>query len=343
MSIHGTYRGVFSKLVDDPDFQALTSEARHTLLTMRLMPEIGPGSIWRAYLEPISHRTGYPIKRIEILLKELVEAGWIQWDGSIIWIVNGLKYDPTIKLTDIKHKTAVQRSLAGLPKFEIVLSFCDYYQLPRAFDGPSQGPRETYHRPGSPNPNPNPNQNQNTTTAETGRPSEGPTQGPSLLEGQEGGTHNQDWPSPKMLVQLYNELAPKHLPRVTTLNPQREKRAKSLLKVYPEQSWWEDVFTVEYYQSRFLMGKVKGNGHGNFLPHFDWIIGKDEKGQDNCVKVHDGNYRDPVLEKAASKILPPAIPPDPPCSSEVAQENLKRMTALFERTAGGLESKYPKL
>jgi hypothetical protein len=140
------------------------------------------------------------------------------------------------------------------------------------------------------------------------------------------------WPSPQMLVKIYNALAPSHLPRVSTLNPQREKRAKSLLKVYPDQSWWEDVFSIEYPQSRFLMGKVKGNGHGNFLPHFDWIIGKDEKGQDNCVKVHDGNYRDPAPEKPAGPILSKPVVEAVPCSPEVAQENLKRLKGLLGNT-----------
>ena len=145
-----------------------------------------------------------------------------------------------------------------------------------------------------------------------------------------------------MLVQIYNELAPAHLPRVTTLNPQREKRTRTLLHVYPDQSWWEEVF-MEYPQSRFLMGKVKGNGHGNFLPHFDWIIGKDDQGQDNCVKVHDGNYRDPVIAKAAATMLSTPSPGEAPCSEEVAKANLKRLNALFERTIAESESKYPLL
>jgi len=142
----------------------------------------------------------------------------------------------------------------------------------------------------------------------------------------------EPWPSSQMLMHLYNALAPGHLPRVTTLNPQRDKRARYLLKVYPEQAWWEDVFSLEYPQSRFLMGKVKGNGHGNFLPDFDWILGKDEKGQDNCVKVHDGRYRDPQTEKPNGKTVQPDVPSDPPCSPEVAQENLKRLKGLMERT-----------
>lgn len=158
-----------------------------------------------------------------------------------------------------------------------------------------------------------------------------------------------DWPSPAMLVKLYNALVPGHIPRVTTLNPHREKRATTLLKIYPEQSWWEEVF-IEYPQSRFLMGKSKSNGHGNFLPHFDWIMGKDEKGQDNCVKVHDGNYRDPVEAKPAGRVYPPLPDGPPPCSPEVAQANLKKISGLFDKMMAEKEakvgqdvSKYPKL
>jgi hypothetical protein len=135
----GTYRGVYTSLVDDPDYQSLSPNARHVFQTMRLSDEIGPGCIWRAYLEPISKRTGYTMKIVEQSLDELREGGWIEWDGIIIWIKNGLRYDPTFKLCDEKHKKSLLRRLSMLPKREIVVNFCKYYDLVCPFDAPSKG------------------------------------------------------------------------------------------------------------------------------------------------------------------------------------------------------------
>jgi hypothetical protein len=41
-------------------------------------------------------------------------------------------------LADVKHRKAVERAISELPKLEIVLRFCDYYQITRPFEGPSK-------------------------------------------------------------------------------------------------------------------------------------------------------------------------------------------------------------
>jgi hypothetical protein len=56
----------------------------------------------------------------------------------VLWVVNGLRYDPSLRLADPKHRIAVTRAIASLPHLNIALRFCDYYGIPRPFDAPSQ-------------------------------------------------------------------------------------------------------------------------------------------------------------------------------------------------------------
>lgn len=140
----GLYRGVYSSLPDDPDFQTLSPMARHTLLTLRVMDEIGPGCIWRYYLGPIVQRTGYTERILLKGLEELQAArpherndfGWIERDSCVMWIITGLENDPNRRLSDKKHRTSVEGWLKGLPKSGIITKFCDYYHLRSPFDAP---------------------------------------------------------------------------------------------------------------------------------------------------------------------------------------------------------------
>jgi len=146
-SFRGIYRGIYSSLVDSPDFQLLSARARHVFLTMRVMREIGPGCIWRYYRDPIVQRTGWKPREVENALVELETAvniyqeldPWILREGCIMWIVKGLQHDPTLRLSDLKHQTAVLRSIASLPHLAIVLTFCNYYKIPRPWEGPAKG------------------------------------------------------------------------------------------------------------------------------------------------------------------------------------------------------------
>lgn len=276
--IHGTYRGVFSSLVDDPDFQTLSPEARHTLLTMRLMPEIGPGAIWRAYVEPIASRTGYSSRKVALVLTELQAAGWVQWDGIICWIVNGLRYDPTVKLADEKHRKGVLRSLANLPKRQIVLSFCEYYNLARPFEGPI----ETHTRSVSPKQNPNPNPKKTEPEAEAD--SSPPAQGPSA-------------DGPDALQQAWNEAVKEsvnHGRGLPGLRPCRDlsdsRRKKASIRLKEAELAWHRRAMLKLAHSTFACGgSAPTKEHPKpFRASFDWYVDNDT----NCLKAYEGRYDD---------------------------------------------------
>lgn len=126
------------------------------LLTLRQCSQAGPAGIFRYYLEVVSAQTGLTSKMSARAMRELEAAGWIEVEGVVVWIKNALRDDPHIRLADDKHRTAVERAIAALPRQAIVLRFCDYYQLARPFEGspqdPSQGLPKTPARPPSPSP-----------------------------------------------------------------------------------------------------------------------------------------------------------------------------------------------
>jgi hypothetical protein len=135
----GVYRGIYSALPDDPDFQRLSPDARLTLLVARVCHQAGPAAIFRYYPELLRLQTGLSAKRLEAAFVELEVGNWIYRDGSVMWIRNGLRHDPTTTLANKLHKISIIRWLDGLPKERIVLKFCDYYKLPYPFEAHVNG------------------------------------------------------------------------------------------------------------------------------------------------------------------------------------------------------------
>jgi hypothetical protein len=144
VSNRGAYRGCFTSLVDDPDYQLLKPNARLVLLTLRLSPACGPAAIFRSYPAVVAEQSGLDLDAVELAEKELetspdAERPWILRQGGIVWIRNALRYDPNIRLADPKHRIAIERAVAGLPRLEIVARFCDYYGIARPFVDPPKG------------------------------------------------------------------------------------------------------------------------------------------------------------------------------------------------------------
>lgn len=136
--MRGVYRGVHSILLDEPDFQRLTPRARHVFLTARLCKDAGPACIFRYYPEVLMRQTGYSRRQLTDALEELSRENWAYSDGSVIWLRNGLRHDPHVRLNDRKHLAAVLRQLDGLPASALIARFRDYYKIGRASDGPSK-------------------------------------------------------------------------------------------------------------------------------------------------------------------------------------------------------------
>jgi hypothetical protein len=108
------------------------------LLTARLCLAAGPACIFRYYPEVLMRQTGYTRRQVAEALEELAEQNWAYADGSVLWIRNGLRHDPQLRMRDKKHLTAVVRQLDGLPASALVAKFCQYYRISRPLQGPSK-------------------------------------------------------------------------------------------------------------------------------------------------------------------------------------------------------------
>lgn len=133
----GLYRGVYSSLPDDPDFQRLSPNARLVFYTCRLCAQAGPAAIFRYYPELLIVQTGLKAPQLEAALQELERETWILREGVVLWVRNGLRHDPNVRLANPKHRKGVMRALESLPHLNIVLRFCDYYQIIYPFDSVS--------------------------------------------------------------------------------------------------------------------------------------------------------------------------------------------------------------
>lgn len=271
MAQRGVYRAVYSVLADDPDFQRLTPHARLVLYTARICYDSGPSALFRYYRGKLMDQTGLSAKALDSALVELEMGRWIERDATVLWVRNGLRYDPHISLADPKHRKAIERHLDALPRSQIVLRFCDYYQITRPFDGPPEAPPRPFEA----------------VSSEKGVVSSEPepdntTPSPRVEE---------VWPSPQLLVNLYNAAAPDECPEVTKLSPRRRKKAQAYLAAFPDRKFWEETFG-QIRASRFLRGLRPSNGHERFVADFDWLLTTGKDGSENCVKVYEGKYHD---------------------------------------------------
>jgi hypothetical protein len=143
----GRYRGIYSVMVEDQDFLALSSRARHVLLTLRLGPLANAACLMRVYTSVLAEQTGYRLAQVEGALKELQTRQWIIWERPVVWIRNGLRFDPYLRLADPKHEKAINDIIRTIGPLPIVAKFCEYYGIVWPFEGPSKGSSKGHGRP----------------------------------------------------------------------------------------------------------------------------------------------------------------------------------------------------
>jgi hypothetical protein len=176
MSARGVYRGYYSVLLDDPDWQRLTPPARHVFLTMRGSRDAGIACLFYLDRVRLSRQTGYDDATLQTCLDELAAAPsrskpWIVADGGgLVWLRNGLRYDPTATLSNPKHRAAVLRVVESLPRCPTVARFCRYYDLPypsrRLSDRLSDRLSHTHPNSSVPSPSPSPSPKKTETETE---------------------------------------------------------------------------------------------------------------------------------------------------------------------------------
>jgi len=102
--------------------------------------------------------------------------------------------------------------------------------------------------------------------------------------------HEPTWPSPKALVEVWNEHAPAECPRVRDLSEGRRHLAAEALRKKPDRDYWLSTIN-EIRRSTLLRGLKRNLGHEHWRATFDWLLGTKDK-TENYVRVAEGAYRD---------------------------------------------------
>lgn len=186
----GLWRAVYASLVDHEDFRALSPNARLVLFVLRLGPSTTIASIFTYYPAVVQAQTGLSPRALEAALKELEqrpspERPWIVRDRNVLWIRNGLRFDPNLSVSNDNHIVAIRRTVAALPQRSVVVQqFLAYYLMLGPLEdgmGVSHGGRAGVSHGGSRSSSSTPNRTpeQNSETAGDGSPA--PPRSLSLL------------------------------------------------------------------------------------------------------------------------------------------------------------------
>lgn len=133
MSDRGDYRSFYCSFWDDADLHTLSDGAYRVLTTLK--GTLAAAGIGVVYLSTLGDRCGKTRDEIEAALCELetvkpgARFGWIVRERNIVWVVNGLRYEPGLKSSNKNHRVFVRdRLLAPLGEgAPIVLAFRRHY------------------------------------------------------------------------------------------------------------------------------------------------------------------------------------------------------------------------
>lgn len=132
--MRGEYRAIHAAIVTEPEFLSLSVPAKCLWFVLKL--KLGMSGIQHlpAHQHQLRELSGMTLQTIEKAKKEL-RPHWLLWEGDILWLRNGLKWEPKISLDNKNHRKGVLNHLSGLPAQSIVKAFCDYYELPDIYNG----------------------------------------------------------------------------------------------------------------------------------------------------------------------------------------------------------------
>lgn len=181
MSDRGSHRPIHERLLDDPRFLALETLARALWFALKL--RLGPSGIDVVYPGQLEAWTGGDREGIERGLRSLSDASWVVYEEIVprgprlVWLINGLKHEPTFTPNNDNHRKSIERHLTDLPKSSLVKDFCDYYGI--EVPDRHQGDREPLRRGSEGDREPLPKQENRERRTENGEPR---TERPNALE-----------------------------------------------------------------------------------------------------------------------------------------------------------------
>jgi hypothetical protein len=86
----------------------------------------GIDNIYPAELDVrLQAETGLAARRVGADLAALERDGWIRREGSVVWVIDHLTFDPFAHVQDPMKRRGVQQHVAGLPRLPIVRAFIE--------------------------------------------------------------------------------------------------------------------------------------------------------------------------------------------------------------------------
>ncbi len=132
MTLRGPYRAVYDSIWDDPDFIALGRDGQQ--LWFVLKHALGPSGIAVVSMGDLEDLFfARDRQELDAFLRLLRDREWIQYDAIsrrrlLIWLRNGLLYEPTFSLGNVNHAKTVLKHVETLPRHPIVVAFVTHYE-----------------------------------------------------------------------------------------------------------------------------------------------------------------------------------------------------------------------
>lgn len=132
--MRGEYRAIHAAIITEPEFLSLSVPAKCLWFVLKLKLGMSGINHLPAHQHQLRQLSGMTLQMIAKAKNEL-RPHWLLWEGDILWLRNGLRWEPKISLDNDNHRKGVLNHLSGLPAQPIVKAFCDYYELPDIYNG----------------------------------------------------------------------------------------------------------------------------------------------------------------------------------------------------------------
>jgi hypothetical protein len=125
----GEYSGIYVAVLDDGDFNEFQPGGKLLFFLLKLMLGASGIRVVPALVPTLVERSGAEERHVLKGLEELKAAGWLKIERNVVWLVNGLRYNPGLSLENANHRQKIRRHLDGLPRLAIVDEYRAHYGI----------------------------------------------------------------------------------------------------------------------------------------------------------------------------------------------------------------------
>lgn len=119
------YRSYYSRIINDPTFHELSPLAFKVLFVLR--HSLGAAGIGVFYRLVVAEQVGVMPTELEAPFEELERENWIKREQNVVWIVDALANEPSLRPGNPKHTAYIYRLIAPLGNAPIVNQFRERY------------------------------------------------------------------------------------------------------------------------------------------------------------------------------------------------------------------------